>query len=231
MVDWHLEDFFYYKTKNAEVMIFQSYTPTFIIEPVLLTSLNKSFIIIMNKFIKIKCEVKMPKIIENIREQLLEEAKKQVIENGYEKTTIRSVARACGIGVGTVYNYFESKDMLIASFMVEEWNCFLESIQVDSSDNIKDFLKNVVVGLSDYMQKHSVLFRDPAAAKVYGDVFAARHKQLREQLAKKILPTCQKTSVEDKEFLAEWIAEALLTWTVAGKNFEEQYKIIIHLIK
>lgn len=173
----------------------------------------------------------MPKIIENIREQLLEEAKKQVTENGYEKTTIRSVAQACGIGVGTVYNYFASKDMLIASFMVEDWNCFLESIQVDSSDNTKEILKNVVAGLSDFMQKHSVLFGDPAAAKVYGDVFAVRHKQLREQLAKKIRPICVKTLVEDKDFLAEWIAEALLTWTVAGKDFEEQYKIIIHLIK
>jgi len=34
LVDWHLEVFYYYKTKNAEVMIFQSYTPTFILEPV-----------------------------------------------------------------------------------------------------------------------------------------------------------------------------------------------------
>ena len=173
----------------------------------------------------------MPKIIENIKGQILEEAKKQVIENGYEKTTIRSVAQACGIGVGTVYNYFESKDMLIASFMLEDWNCFLESIQVDSFDNTREILNNVVVSLSDFIQKHSVLFQDPVAAKAYGDVFAVRHKQLREQLAKKIRPICVKSLVEDKEFLAEWIAEALLTWTVAGKDFEEQYKIIMHLIK
>ena len=56
----------------------------------------------------------MPKIIENVREQLLAEAKKQVFEHGYADTTIRSVARACGLGVGTVYNYFSSKEMLIA---------------------------------------------------------------------------------------------------------------------
>ena len=63
----------------------------------------------------------VPKIIENVREQLLEEAKRQIRENGYSKTTIRSVAGACRLGVGTVYNYFESKDMLIASFMLEDW--------------------------------------------------------------------------------------------------------------
>ena len=51
----------------------------------------------------------MPKIIENIREKLLEEARRQVMDQGYSTMTIRSVASVCGVGVGTVYNYFESK--------------------------------------------------------------------------------------------------------------------------
>ena len=38
----------------------------------------------------------MPKIIPNIREQLLREAKRQLMEQGYGKTTIRSVANAWG---------------------------------------------------------------------------------------------------------------------------------------
>ena len=63
----------------------------------------------------------MPKIIENLREKLLEEAKCQVMEQGYAAMTIRSVASACGVGVGTVYNYFSSKDMLVASFLLEDW--------------------------------------------------------------------------------------------------------------
>ena len=33
--------------------------------------------------------------------------------------TVRSVAAGCGVAVGTVYNYFSSKDMLIAAFMLE----------------------------------------------------------------------------------------------------------------
>ena len=34
----------------------------------------------------------MPKIIENLRNQLIEEARRQINMFGYEKTTIRSVA-------------------------------------------------------------------------------------------------------------------------------------------
>jgi len=42
LLDWHLEVFFYYKTKNAEVMIFQSYTPTFILEPKRIANIEKT---------------------------------------------------------------------------------------------------------------------------------------------------------------------------------------------
>ena len=40
----------------------------------------------------------MPKIIENLESKLIEEAKKQVEQSGYGALTIRSVAKACGVG-------------------------------------------------------------------------------------------------------------------------------------
>ena len=49
----------------------------------------------------------MPKIIENLENRLIREAEKQIAESGYAAMTIRSVAKACGVGVGTVYNYFQ----------------------------------------------------------------------------------------------------------------------------
>ena len=85
----------------------------------------------------------MPKIIENVREQLLAETKRQIAENGYEKTTVRSVAGACDIGVGTVYNYFSSKDMLIASFMLEDWKKCLLQMKQKSPEDKEIFLQNI----------------------------------------------------------------------------------------
>ena len=173
----------------------------------------------------------MPKIIENVREQLLTEAKRQVAEYGYAKTTIRSVAKSCGLGIGTVYNYFPSKDMLIASFLSEDWKQCLYQIESHTSDEPEKVIKSIYDGLTGFMEKHRVLFHDSDAAKVYAAVFSVRHKQLRGQLAEYLKSICGDAPVKDKEFLTEWIAESLLTWTVAGKSFDEQYEIIKQFIK
>ena len=71
----------------------------------------------------------MPKIIENLQSKLIEEAKKQIEEAGYGAMTIRSVAKACGVGVGTVYNYFSSKEELVATHLLEDWNRCIAAIR------------------------------------------------------------------------------------------------------
>ena len=42
----------------------------------------------------------MPKIIKNLESRLIEEAKQQIRQSGYSAMTIRSVAKACGVGAG-----------------------------------------------------------------------------------------------------------------------------------
>ena len=70
----------------------------------------------------------MPKIIKNLERILLEEARNQIEASGYSAVTIRSVAAACGVGVGTVYNYYASKDELLAAYMLEDWNACITAI-------------------------------------------------------------------------------------------------------
>jgi len=173
----------------------------------------------------------MPKIIENVREQLLCEAKRQIEQNGYAKTTIRSVASACGLGVGTVYNYFNSKDMLIASFMAEDWQTCLAEMKNQSGREAKDALESIYGTLCAFTEKHKALFSDKSAARSFMSAFETRHKQLRGQIAEAILPLCQSSSAEDKVFLSEYIAESLLNWSASGKDFLELYKIIGLLLK
>ena len=84
----------------------------------------------------------MPKILFNAREQLLTEAKRQINEKGYAATTMRSVAGACGFAVGTMYNYFESKEVLISMYVAEDWKLHLEAMSTLPTDCRKALLRS-----------------------------------------------------------------------------------------
>ena len=49
------------------------------------------------------------------REAILEECRKIVMEQGISAVNMRSVAAACGVAVGSIYNYFPSKTDLIGA--------------------------------------------------------------------------------------------------------------------
>lgn len=164
----------------------------------------------------------MPKIIENLPQRLMDEAKRQVSERGYGATTIRSVARGCGVGIGTVYNYFPSKDMLIAGFMLADWNVCTEKIQTvsDGAQAPEPVLHCIYQQIREFARQYSALFQDAAAISGFAGSFGHYHGRLRSQLAAPLEKFCA------DGFQAEFIAETLLTWTVAGKPYEQVETLI-----
>ena len=168
----------------------------------------------------------MPKIIENLTQRLLEEARKQCEELGYSAMTIRSVAKGCGVGVGTVYNYFPSKDALLATYMLSDWNRCMDAIHAVStySDTAMPVLRCMYDQLVGFAKLHHNVFSDEAAAASFAGSFSSYHMLLRSQLAQPLRKFCS------DDFTPDFIAEALLTWSMAGKSFEQIRGIISKLI-
>ena len=164
----------------------------------------------------------MPKIIENLRENLIQEARRQVEASGYAALTIRSVASACGVGVGTVYNYFSSKDALVAAFMLADWQKCMDTIHAVGGDaaTAEPVLRCIYQQIQIFIERHRALFSDEAAAASFSGSHSPYHSLLRRQLAQPVEEFCS------DPFTAEFISEALLTWTVAGRDFEEIYALI-----
>jgi AcrR family transcriptional regulator len=164
----------------------------------------------------------MPKIIENLESRLISEAKKQIAKAGYGAMTIRSVAKGCGVGVGTVYNYFESKDALIAAFMLEDWKTCTMAINAVSaySDKPENVVRCIYDQLCQFVQRHQPVIRDNGAAAAFAGSFSRYHGLLRKQLAQPLRKFC------GSDFASEFIAEAVLAWTVAGRSFDEIYGMI-----
>ena len=167
----------------------------------------------------------MPKILESMREQLLETAKRQLLQNGYQRMTVRSVAAECGIAVGTVYNYFPSKDALIAAFVSGDWQNCVASIAAHTDDDARTRFLRIYETLRAFTETYRPLFSDEGAAKVRHAAFLQRHMQLRGQIAALIAPVCG-----GEAFLPEFLAEALLVWTAEDKPFEPIWQIIQKLI-
>lgn len=167
----------------------------------------------------------MPKIIENVREQLLEEAKKQIFEYGYANTTIRSIANACGLGVGTVYNYFKSKEMLVATFVLDEWKRYIFKMQQLPQSDAYELLKGIYTFLKDFAHKNEKLFSDTDAVKLISNQSSERHKMLREQIAAFVLPVC------NDKFTSEFISESLICWSMENVDFENVYPLLMKIIK
>ena len=170
----------------------------------------------------------MPKIIENVREQLLTEAKKQILERGYADTTIRSVAGACGLGVGTVYNYFKSKEMLIATFVLEDWKKHLSHMQTLPMADPELLLKGAYDSLRHFAMENERLFSDVDAAKLVSDGSSKRHKMLRDQIAAIVLPICK---TEPAPFTAAFVAEALICWSMEKVDFAAVYPLLEKIIQ
>jgi AcrR family transcriptional regulator len=189
---------------------------------------------IMNKFIKNKKKRKnMPKIIENARGMLLDEAKRQIEADGYESVTIRSIAKGCGLGLGTFYNYFKSKDMLIATFLLEDWKNRMARITEYSKteSNPLSVVKSIHKELGEFMESNKGIFVSPEAIRSFNNSVSGYHNVLRSQIAEPILISCTAGGYDNSKFLSQFVAESILTWTVAKKSFEELEPIFIKLFK
>ena len=161
----------------------------------------------------------MPKIIENLELRLIQEAKRQIEESGYSAMTIRSVAKACGVGIGTVYNYFPSKEALVAASLLEDWKLCVNAIRIVStySDSPRPVALCIYDQLTSFAHRYQAIFQDEAARASFSGSFGKYHGILRSQLSEPLRRFCR------DDFTAEFLAEALLTWTMAGKTFDELY--------
>ena len=167
----------------------------------------------------------MPKIVKNLRERIVEVTKKQILENGYSKVTMRSIADECKIGLGTIYNYYKSKDFIVATYMFENWKICLSNVQSDIN-NGKSILESVYVGLTNFITEHESLFADKKAEISYASNVVKWHTLFRGQIASIVLPLCSNDS-----FLSEFIAEALISWAIEKKEYTLLEPILNKLIK
>ncbi len=165
----------------------------------------------------------MPKILPDLKQRLLAQVQSLLEEGGYAAVTIRSVAAGCGVGVGTVYNYFPSKEALLAEYLLLDWRSCIAAMENTQAQGAKAVAQSIHRELTAFSSRHQAIFQEEAARTAFAGSFSQYHALLRSQLAAPLRPWCQ------SGFAADFLAEALLTWTVAGTDFETLWGMLAPL--
>ncbi|WP_373485846.1 TetR/AcrR family transcriptional regulator [Acetobacterium malicum] len=70
----------------------------------------------------------MARVIENPKQLILSHAKEILYNQGYQKLSMRALSKACGIALGTIYNYYPNKKDLVFEMMTDYWQCYLDTV-------------------------------------------------------------------------------------------------------
>lgn len=102
----------------------------------------------------------MPKILENPRDKILTEAREMIKENGYEKLSMRNLAKACNIGIGTLYNYFKNKHSIVLEIVRLDWKASLNRLEKvrGFSSTFEEKMKFIYDELENYLYNHIDIF-------------------------------------------------------------------------
>lgn len=176
----------------------------------------------------------MPKKIENIKEEILVIAKKKLKEEGYETLTIRSLAKECKIAVGTVYNYFENKDILIAMVMRQDWKLALDKMHIatENAHSIEEGMRYIYNALLEFSNQYKSTWKEYAGTSNPMLLINERHGKLRSQISKflqkLVLTYSEETSLEFCDIFSDIL---LQTATQDEVSFEVLNRLIIRTFK
>lgn len=89
------------------------------------------------------------------RNKILKAASTIFSEKGFEKASISEIAQKADLGVGTVYNYFKSKDEIFVETFINQVD-FDEKHQFDFNKIVENGVADIVI---EYVEKFSKIFR------------------------------------------------------------------------
>lgn len=130
----------------------------------------------------------MPKIIEGAREKIIQVARQRLFKNGYLHMSLREVAKESGIATGTIYNYFPSKEALVACLMMEDWDKAKEEIYGDiyAAEDVAEGMMDICDRIEQFREMYAPVFEEPTTTGASSYQMRHYHTRLCERLAEAI---------------------------------------------
>ena len=184
-------------------------------------------------------------LIQKRHQQIVDGACQLFFEKGYHPTTIRDIARACGMSMGQLYHYISSKDDVLYLVHTHMQNIWYEYLKNSDYEKAKEPVQKLLRALRQtlkFMSENRKLIQFIYSESKYLDrkhlqavlqmdkknVIGFWHKMLREVNRKKPIEG-------DPNFFASLITYLLVFlslrgWTLRGMSLKQEENSIVNFI-
>jgi AcrR family transcriptional regulator len=178
--------------------------------------------------------IKNKTLVEKKHQQIVTGACKIFFEKGYHPTTIRNLAKACGMSMGQLYQYIHSKDdvlYLVHKHMHEVWYDYIKRSNLEEIDNPLQKLRVALYHSFEFMIENKKLIQfvyseskylDKKHLKVvlemdYNNIIGFWRSLLEEVNTKKPIK-------EDLDILASWVVFQQVFLPLRGWTLQDKAK-------
>jgi AcrR family transcriptional regulator len=172
---------------------------------------------------------------ESLREDILDAARQLFVNQGYEATSIRSIAAKVGCSPGILYHYFEDKQDIMALLIRETFQKLCRRLEaiIHDSDGIEARLRRGLRAYMDfgaeYPHHYALLFMKPTSWEGNDKIIAVFHEEgmrtfecLRHMTRESIEAKILRPDLRDAEELAQtlWASiHGLVSVQIGAKGF------------
>lgn len=117
----------------------------------------------------------------NIRQKILKAARRLLMAQGYQQTTIRQITTACDIKIGTVYHFYKNKEDIFADIVLTLFDLVIKRADegIAEEDYCLQFAHEIRLHLS-------IIFNDKTSRELY--LVAYNSPQIARQVLERIIP-------------------------------------------
>ncbi|MBQ1305341.1 MAG: TetR/AcrR family transcriptional regulator [Erysipelotrichales bacterium] len=170
----------------------------------------------------------MPKIIDNAEKMILQSARKILLDGSFRDFSMRNVANDCGIGVGTIYNYYPGKLVLIAKVMGEDWENAKEKMQeaAENAGSVPEGLTAIYHAIKAFTTLYYPIWNQYAEGNETSEMLQKYHPMLQEQINGKINRLLERFGYEEDQKITPILSEAVISASTKSQISVEQVRML-----
>lgn len=177
-------------------------------------------------------ETPLPKILPNLHEEILMVGRDLLDQSGYQEFSMRAVAARCGIGVGTLYNYFPSKQQMVAAILRSDWEVHLRRMAQIARQGTpeRERLLGLYGELCAFMRgKHNMLMHELPQSMDCDEVRGAlaQRSVVRGQIVDTVASVLVARPESQREWLADCISRLLMSYSAGAEDHGQTIQNIL----